>query len=439
MDQLYGDKEQNVRHTPHLPALQQRDFRLLWGGQVISTVGTHMQLFAINWHVYQLLQGRAFSFELLTWHIRLDAQVLGLGTLGAVRVLPIFLFALLGGLLADRHDRRQLILWSQIIAAISAAGLALLTFSGHATVALLYLFTAIGVAISAFDEPAQEALFPALVPPEHLANATTLYALLWQIGTIAGPALAGLLVGSTSIGTVYVINALSFLIGLVTVLLMHPRVQGLQEKQAEQLQLGWRSIVEGLHFAWSSRLIRGTMLIDCAATFFASARTMLPFVADHLLHAGVQGYGFLATAQPIGSLLTGIILALRKSIRRQGAIFFLSVALYGLATALFGISTYFALSAILYALTGVGDSISTIIRSTIRQQWTPTTFRGRMNSIHMIVAFGGPQIGELEAGLLAALIGVPLTIFSGGLITLCIVGWFAWRYPDLRTYQAKTS
>ena len=398
-----------------------------------------MQLFAINWHVYQLLQGHVFSFGLFTWHITLNAQVLGLGALGAIRVVPIFIFALLGGLLADRYDRRQLILWSQLIAGISACGLALLTFSGHVTVPLLYLFTAIGVAISAFDEPAQSALFPELVPGEHLPNATSLYALLWNIGTITGPALAGLLVGSTNLGIVYVINALSFGIGILTVFLLRHRGQAHRHNtQGEPLQMSWRSIVEGLHFVWHSRLIRSTMLVDCAATFFASARTMLPVVADQMLHVGVQGYGLLATAQPIGSLATSIFLTLRTPIKRQGAIFFLSVALYGLASALFGISTYFALSAILYGLTGVGDSISTVIRSTIRQQWTPDQLRGRANSIHMIVAFGGPQIGELEAGLLAALIGVPLTIFSGGLITLGILVWFAWRYPDLRAYQAKT-
>lgn len=243
--------------------------------------------------------------------------------------------------------------------------------------------------------------------------------------------------GSTSLGIVYVINALSFLIGVITVALVRYRQQRIQGTTDDQLQLNWHNILEGLHFVWRSRLICGTMLLDCAATFFASARTMLPFVADQLLHVGVQGYGLLATAQPIGSLLTGIFLALRKSIKRQGAVFFLSVALYGLASALFGISTSFVLSTILFALTGVGDSISTVIRSTIRQQWTPAELRGRMNSVQMIIAFGGPQLGELEAGLLAALIGVPITIFSGGLITLFIVGWYAWRYPDLRAYQAK--
>jgi MFS family permease len=305
-------------------------------------------------------------------------------------------------------------------------------------VPLLYLFTAINVAISAFDEPAQTALYPELVPIEHLPNAATLYSLLWDTGTITGPALAGLLIGSTSLGVVYLINTLSFMVALLAVIFIrHRRQEDEQEMQEELLQMNWHSVVEGFRFVWSTRLIRGAMFLDCAATFFASARTMLPFVAGHMLHVGVQGYGLLAIAQPIGSFSTGIILALKKRLHRQGPLLIGGAALYGLATACFGLSTSFVLSAILYGLTGVGDMLSTVVRSNIRQQWTPAALRGRMNGVQMIVAFGGPQMGELEAGIVAALIGVPLTIFTGGIITVFIIGWFAWRYPELRTYNSK--
>lgn len=176
------------------------------------------------------------------------------------------------------------------------------------------------------------------------------------------------------------------------------------------------------------------MILDAFATFFASARTMLPLVATQILHTGVQGYGFLATAQPMGAILTGSIMALRKPVRRQGGIFLISVALYGLATALFGVSSLFIFSYLLFALTGVGDTISTVIRTTIRLQWTPAELRGRMTAVQMVLAFGGPQLGEVESGLLASLMGVSFTIFTGGLITLLIVGWVAWRYPELRMY-----
>jgi len=403
---------------------------------MISTIGSQMQIFAINWHVYQLLQNRVYSFALLNWHFTINAQVLGLGTLGAVRILPIFLFAMFGGLLADRYDRRLLIIWAQILAGISTLILTILTFSGHVTVPLLYVFTAINVAISAFDDPAQTALYPELVPIEHLPNAATLYSLLWDTGTITGPALAGLLIASTSLGVVYLVNTLSFAVALLAVIcIRHRKQDGKQEMQEELLQMNWHSVVEGFRFVWCTRLIRGAMFLDCAATFFASARTMLPFVADHMLHAGVQGYGLLAIAQPVGSFSTGLIMALKKRLNKQGPLLIGGALLYGLATACFGLSTSFVLSAILFCLTGVGDMLSTVVRSNIRQQWTPAALRGRMNGVQMIVAFGGPQMGELEAGIVAALIGVPLTIFTGGIITVFIIGWFAWRYPELRTYS----
>jgi MFS family permease len=176
------------------------------------------------------------------------------------------------------------------------------------------------------------------------------------------------------------------------------------------------------------------MLIDFYATLFSSARTMLPIVADRLLHVGVQGYGLLATAQPVGAVSTGILLSLRRDIKQQGAAMLVSVGIYGLATALFGLSPFFALSYVLFALTGAGDTVSTIIRATIRHTLTPDYVRGRMSSIHLIMADAGPQLGELEAGLVAAFWGAPFAIVSGGLATVLLTVLIAWRWPVLRHY-----
>jgi len=176
------------------------------------------------------------------------------------------------------------------------------------------------------------------------------------------------------------------------------------------------------------------MLIDFYATFFSSARTMLPIVADRLLHVGVQGYGLLATAQPVGAVSTGIILSVRRDIWRQGATMLVSVAIYGLATALFGISPFFALSYLLFGLTGASDTVSTIIRATIRHTRTSDQMRGRMSGIHMIMGDAGPQLGELEAGLVAAFWGAPFAIVTGGLATVALTGWVAWRWAALRRY-----
>jgi MFS family permease len=176
------------------------------------------------------------------------------------------------------------------------------------------------------------------------------------------------------------------------------------------------------------------MLLDFFATLFSSARTMLPIVAGDVLGLGPQGYGLLATAQPVGALLTGAVMSMSREIYHQGRALLISAMIYGLATAFFGISTIFALSYFLYALTGAGDTVSMVIRNTIRQIMTPDRLRGRMTGVNMIFFMGGPQLGELEAGLVAAFFGAPFAIFTGGLATVLLTAWIAWKYPRLRNY-----
>jgi MFS family permease len=417
--------------APRLAALRSRDFRLLWLGQLISTTGSQMQVIAVNWQVYRLLGGSALGLTAFGHHLTLNAQALGLGMLGLVRVVPIMLFALLAGVLADAHDRRRLILAAQSVQLLVAVALAVISFSGHVALAALYVLTALDAAAGAFEQPAMEALEAQLVPREHLANAASLATLVWTTGTIAGPALAGVVVGIFPIGVVYAINAVSFIAVLAAVAALRHREAPKRAKARPSL----RALAEGLRFTRATPMIWSTMLLDFWATFFSSARTMLPIVAGSLLGVGVQGYGILATAQPIGAVLTGAALSWRHTIVRQGFWLLAGVALYGAATALFGISTIFALSYALFFLTGVGDMISTVIRAGLRQLLTPNELRGRLSSIHMMLAMGGPQVGELEAGVAAAIFGVSAAIVSGGLITLVITGYVAWRYPALRHYR----
>lgn len=421
--------------TPRLVALRHRDFRLLWLGQLISMTGSQMQLIVVNWHVYQLLRGNVYTVSLFGREIGLGAEALGLGTLGLVRIVPIVVFALLGGMLADTRDRRRLLIWTQSAAALFAAILAAITLTDNVTVPAIYLLTAAGAAAAAFDNPARQSLVPNLVPREHLTNAVSLNTLQWQIGTIVGPAVAGVLVGVFDIGLVYAINALSFLATLVALLLMRYRGRA----AAENTGLSWPAMVEGLRFTYGSRIIWSTMLLDFFATFFSSARTMLPIVAGDILGVGPAGYGLLTTAQPVGAVIAGAVLSLREEIHRQGVVLLVSVAIYGLATALFGISTAFALSYLLFGLTGAGDTVSTVIRGTIRQIMTPDRLRGRMVSVNMVFFMGGPQLGELEAGLVAAALGAPFAIFTGGVATVLLTAWVAWKYPSLRNYTSKTA
>lgn len=421
--------------TPRLVALQHRDFRLLWIGQLISTIGSQMQLIAVNWHIYELLRGNVYSITLFGRQIGLGAEALGLGTLGLVRILPIVVFALLGGMLADTRDRRQVLIWTQTAASFFAIALAALTLTDRVTVSAIYFLTAAGAAAAAFDNPARQSLVPNLVPRKHLTNAVSLNTLLWQIGTIVGPAVAGVLVGIFNMGVVYAINALSFLATLIALLLMRYRGRA----AAKGTGLGWEAMVEGLRFTYGSRIIWSTMLLDFFATFFSSARTMLPIVAGNVLGVGPAGYGLLTTAQPVGAVIAGTIISLREEIHRQGVVLLVSVAVYGVATALFGISTAFALSYFLFGLTGAGDTVSTVIRGTIRQIMTPDHLRGRMVSVNMMFFMGGPQLGEMEAGLVASVLGAPFAIFTGGVATVLLTAWVAWKYPKLRNYTSDTA
>ena len=421
---------------PRLAAFQYRDFRLLWSGRLFSNVGSQMQLIAINWHIFALLRDQTYAVRLLGREFTLGAEALGLGTLGLVRVIPIILFALLGGILADTRDRRHLLIGVQSAAAIFSTILAVLTLTDHITVPLIYLLTAAGAAVAAFEEPARQSLTPNLVPRQHFANAISLDTLLWYLSSVVGPALAGVLVGAFDVGIVYVIDALSFGAVIASLLLMAYRGQATKQNGLDK-GLGWSALAEGLRFTYWQRLIWSTMLLDFWATFFSSARTMLPIVAGDVLKVGVQGYGLLATAQPVGAIIAGAILALRREIRRQGVVLLVSVAVYGAATAVFGLSTVFALSYVLFALTGAGDTVSTVIRGTLRQLLTPDHLRGRMTSVNMVFFMGGPQLGELEAGLVAAAISAPFAIVTGGIATVLITGWIAWRYPGLRRYEGE--
>jgi len=416
--------------TPRLAALQHRDFRLLWAGQLISTIGSQMQLAAVDWHVSGLLRGQSYTLILFNQPIRFGAEALGLGTLGLVRIIPIIIFALLGGMVADAQDRRTVMLFTQTASAIFAGILAAITLSGNEAVLAIYALTAALSAATAFDNPARQSLVPQLVPREHMTNAVSLNTLTWHIGTIAGPAVAGVLLARFNTGIVYAFNAVSFGAVVIALLLMHYR----RSEAAAPERVSWNAMIEGIKFTFRSRIIWSTMLLDFMATFFASARTMLPIVARDILHVGAEGYGLLLTAQPLGALIAGTVVSLRKDIRRQGVVLLVSVAIYGAATALFGLSALYGLSYVLFSLTGAGDTVSTVIRGTIRQLVTPDHLRGRMTSVNMMFFMGGPQLGEIEAGLVGSLFGVPVAIVTGGIATILLTGWIAYRYPRLRNY-----
>ena len=396
----------------------------MWSGQVVSVTGSQMQLVAINWHVYLLTK-----------------SAVALGMVGLARVVPIILCSLAGGVMADAVDRKRLMLAAQVSMLLCAAALAVVTAAGVEAVWPLYALTAASSAASAFDAPARQALLPSLVPARHLANAVSLSFIAFQTALVAGPVLAGLVLAAYGPATVYALNAASFLAVIAALLLIRVGGRGGAEdveggEGVMNASVSFAALAEGLKFVWRTPIIVQTMTLDFVATFFASATALLPIFAAEILRVGESGYGLLAAAPAAGAVVAGLVLARAASEwRRPGAWVLASVAAYGAATVVFGLSRAFWLSFAMLAASGAADTVSTVIRQTIRQLVTPDRLRGRMTSVNMIFFIGGPQLGEFEAGLAARWLGAPLSVVAGGLGCLLAVLVALFRSEELLRYR----
>jgi MFS family permease len=298
----------------------------------------------------------------------------------------------------------------------------------------IYALTAVQAAAMAFDLPARQSLVPNLVPREHLPSAFSLQSIAFNTGSIVGPAMSGMVIGYLGQQYVYIINAFTFLGVIVALILMGPIVQAKSTSQ-KGLRAAWMDIRAGVSFIRNQPLILSTMILDFIATFFASANTLLPFFAQNVIHIGEVAYGWLASAQSIGAVLVGLIVSQYRHIRRQGMLLVGSVIVFGGATILFGVSRIYAVIFLALALMGAADSMSTIIRNTVRQLLTPDSLRGRMTSINQIFFMGGPQLGEVEAGAVAQLFGVPFAIISGGIGTILGVWLIVSIWPTLPRFN----
>ena len=402
---------------------------------LVSIVGTQMQNVAIDWHVWVLTR-----------------SPLALGLVGLVRVVPIVILSLVGGLVADRHDRRRVLLVTQSAMTLVALALGTATLLGHDSVGLVYLLTAATSGAGAFDNPARQGLIPRLVPEQDLPGALAVNLSAFQLASIGGPALTGLLLaGAAGTGTepsphahtaglalVYFLNAASFLGVLLTlVALKTPGDAARPEREAEN---PLASLKEGLRFVFTTPILVWTMTLDFFATLLSGSMSLLPIFADQILKTGPAGYGWLRAAPGVGALLGSVWSSVRALPRRQGRVFLWAVAAYGAATVAFGLSRSFPLTLAALALVGLSDTISTVVRQTVRQLVTPDALRGRMTGVNMIFFMGGPQLGELEAGFVASLfasaaLGATVAVVSGGVGTLLVVAFIAARAKVVREYD----
>jgi MFS family permease len=399
------------------PALRHRKFTLLWAGQMVSIAGSQMQLWALFWHI-----------RVLT-----DSPI-AISLIGVVRFVPILIFSLVGGLVADLFDRRKILFITQSVSMLTAFGLWALTAAGAIQLWHIYALTAIQAVALSFDMPARQALTPNLLPRADLPSAFSMNSIAQNVGSIVGPALSGVVIAAWGQQYTYFFNAISFLAVLVALALMGPVEQNINPG-ARQRGLNLGAIGEGIEFIRRRPIILSSMILDFFATFFSSANTLLPFVAKDVLHVDVIAYGWLSAAQSIGSVTAALIISQRLALRRQGTMLLGAVVVFGIATILFGLSQAFALTMLALIVVGAADTVSTILRNTIRQLQTPDVLRGRMTSINQIFFTGGPQLGEIEAGLVATAFGVPFAILSGGLGCILAVAAIGLRWPQLRRYN----
>ncbi len=391
-------------------ALRFQDFRLLLAGRFITTLGNQMLSVAIGWELW-LRTHNAFA----------------LGLIGLVQVVPVILLSLPAGHVADHYNRKRIVLITQILLAICSLGLAILSFI-QGSLFLVYLcLLGIGIA-RAFNDPASSTLLPQTIPPNMFTSAAMWSSSSWQLASIIGPALAGLIIGLlNSVAVIYIFDALAGVAFLVLVSLIKGRELALSRKATTR-----ESLMEGIHFIRKTKVILAAITLDMFAVLLGGAVTLLPVYATDILKVGPLGLGLMRAAPSIGALIIVVVLTHLPAFKHAGRTLLLAVAGFGLATIVFGLSTSFWLSMLMLILLGGLDNISVVIRGTLILTRTPDEMRGRISAVNSIFIGASNELGGFESGLTAALLGPVLSVVAGGIGTILVVLAVAKIWPEMR-------
>ncbi len=390
--------------------LRNRDFTRFIAARFLATLAVQMQTVAVGWQVYEVTR-----------------NPLDLGLIGLSQFLPFVLLVLPAGHLADSRDRRRIL--AACFALECVCALLLLAFaargldSARPVFAVMVLF---GVA-RAFAMPTGQALLPNLVPRAQFGTAVALNSSTWQVATIAGPSLGGLvyLAGPSVVyGTVAALLAASVL------MVLGLRTGGRDEARSVEPP-GWQALLSGLRFVRSRRLVLGAISLDLFAVLFGGATALLPVYAADVLHVGPAGLGWLRTAPGIGAAVCGIALGVLPIARQVGRWMFGGVIVYGLATLVFGFSTVLWLSLAALVVMGAGDMVSVYVRHLLVQLETPDDIRGRVSAVNAVFIGASNELGEFESGVTAAWFGTVPAVIVGGCATLVVAGVWWRRFPEL--------
>jgi MFS family permease len=395
------------------PLRRDRDFRLLWIGQVISGVGRQVTVVALPFQLYIL-----------------TGSTLAVGLLALVQLVPILVFALGGGAVADAVDRRRLLLLTQLGLACASAALFVLAATPGAPIAGYYVVAFVAAGLGAVDQPARSSAIPRLVPRERLPGAIALNQLGFQAMAVAGPALGGILLVTVGVASAFLFDAVTFVAAIVALLLIAPI-----PPRPDAARPSLETVKEGLRFARGKRIVLSTFVIDLVAMIFGMPTSLFPALALDVFHVGPAGVGLLTAAPAAGALVGAALTGWVGRIVHPGRAVIVAVTGWGLAITAFGLASgSFALALLFLALAGAADVISAVLRSSIWQLETPDALRGRVASIHILVVTSGPRLGDAEAAAVAAVVGPQLSVISGGILCLAGLVEVVRRFPELRRY-----
>lgn len=391
--------------------LRSGPFPAYLASRTFSIVGSQMMATAVGWQVVERTR-----------------SPLALGLVGLAQVLPVLILAPWAGHLADRADRRRVMMFTQTLHAACAAALALTVLFPGIPLAVLYAILFADGAARGIQSPSAQAILPNLVPPALLARAVSWRLVSFELSSIGGPLTAGFLIGRVGMAPVYVAAAMLLILGAAVLWWLPRQVPRADGGPAAD----GRDLLAGFRYVWGRPVLRGALALDLFAVLFGGVTALLPIFARDILEAGPEGLGMLRGANSVGSLLMTFVLLHRPPFERAGPSLLLAVAGYGACMAGFGLSTSFWLSMALLVASGLFDAVSVVIRHTMIQADTPDRMRGQVSAVNGVFIVSSNQLGEFESGLAAQLLGVAPSVVVGGILTLAVVSIAAWKVPEIR-------
>ena len=405
--------------TDVTPLRESPAFRRLWAGGMLSAVGTTMTMFAL---------------PLQAWDI--THSTTAVGGLGVAVFVPMLVIGLPGGTLADRVDRRKLVLAVTVAQAAVSALLFAQAFAGLRSVWLLYGLQAGSSALGAIGAPARQTFIPKLVPAGQLTAAMALNRIIFQVAMTAGPALAGLITAAAGLKGCYLLDAVSFAGGCYGVARLPAMRPETGAAAGQPRRRGLTATGQGLTYIWSNKILAGAFLADVNATFFALPVSLFPAINAERFGGDPRVLGLFTTAVGVGGMVTAVLSGPLRHAPRQGLAMLATVALWGAAFAVFAVSPWLWLTLLALGAAGAADTFTVVIRGVIVQTVTPDDFRGRVNAADYVVGAGGGQLGSLESGMLASLTSPVASALAGGLLTIAGAVAIGAALPAFRRYRA---